>query len=129
MKKEELSNFYPYGVSYYRPVTPLPKHWEKDLQNIEDNGFNTIRVSAFWSRIEKQDGIFDFSEFDQICELADKHHLKVLMTLYIVNMPEWMFTKYPDARMVSAAGRVQYSEHHPDAVAGGGQDYAWIVQR
>jgi beta-galactosidase len=30
-----------------------------------------------------------------------------------------MFEQWPDSRMVSAAGRVQYSEHHPDAVSGG----------
>lgn len=119
MKKSDLQDFYPYGVSYYRPVTPQPKHWDKDLGNIKQCGFNTIRVSAFWSRMEKEEGIYDFTEFDSICDCAQRHGLKVLMTLYIVNMPEWMFEKYPDARMVSAAGRVQYSEHHPDAVAGG----------
>lgn len=119
MKKSDLENFYPYGVSYYRPVTPLPRHWEKDLKNIRECGFNTIRVSAFWSRIEKEEDVYDFEEFDAICAAAEKNELKVLMTLYIVNMPEWMFLKYPDARMVSAGDRVQYSEHHPDAVAGG----------
>lgn len=119
MKKEDLKDFFPYGVSYYRPITPLPCHWDTDLKNIKECGFNSIRVSAFWSRIEKEEGIYDFSEFDSICNAAAKYNIKVLMTLYIVNMPEWMFTKYPDARMVSAANRIQYSEHHPDAVAGG----------
>lgn len=119
MKKEDLTDFYPYGVAYYRPVTPLPRYWDKDLKNIRDCGFNSIRVSAFWSRIEKEEGVYDYTEFDSIVSAAGKYGLKVLMTLYIVNMPEWMFVKYQDARMVSAAGRVQYSEHHPDAVAGG----------
>lgn len=119
MKKEDLKDFYPYGVAYYRPVTPRPEHWEKDLKNIRDCGFNSIRVSAFWSRIEKEEGSYDYTEFDGIVTEAGMHGLKVLMTLYIVNMPEWMFEKYSDARMVSAGGRVQYSEHHPDAVAGG----------
>lgn len=119
MNLNDLKDFYPYGVSYYRPVTPLPKHWDNDLKNIKECGFNTIRVSAFWSRIEKEKDQYDFSEFDGICNAAAKYGIKVLMTLYIVNMPEWMFEEYPESRMVSAAGRVQYSEHHPDAVAGG----------
>ena len=112
-------DFFPYGVSYYRPVTPLQENWSKDLKNISDTGFNTIRVSAFWSRIEKSEGQYDFTEFDSISNAAAKNNLKVLMTLYIVNMPEWLFEKYPSSRMVSAAGRIHYSEHHPDAVAGG----------
>ncbi|MHB8063422.1 MAG: beta-galactosidase [Ruminiclostridium sp.] len=119
MSSELLKNFFPYGVSYYRPATPVPEYWAMDLKNIADSGFNTIRVSAFWSRIEKADGQYDFSEFDGICAAAAKENLKVLMTLYIVNMPEWMFEQYSDSRMVSAAGHINYSEHHPDAVAGG----------
>jgi beta-galactosidase len=112
-------DFYPYGVSYYRPPTPVRKHWDKDLANIASCGMNTVRLSAFWSRVEKTENNYDFAEFDAMCEAAAAHGLKILMTLYVVNMPEWMFERWSDSRMVSAAGRVQYSEHHPDAVSGG----------
>jgi beta-galactosidase len=76
-----LCEFYPYGVSYYRPPTPVREHWDKDLANIASCGMNTIRVSAFWSRIEKTEGNYSFTEFDAICEAAAAHGLKVLMTL------------------------------------------------
>lgn len=110
---------YPYGVAYYRPPTPLPKYWTKDLENIRKSGFNTIRANAFWSWIEPSEREFDFSELDELCHLTQKNNLKILLTTYMVSAPEWMFEKYPKSRFISASGRVVNSNAFPDVPAGG----------
>jgi beta-galactosidase GanA len=111
--------FFPYGVAYYRPPTPLQKYWEKDLRNIRESGLNMIRVSCFWSWIEKDEGRFDFTEFDLLSDLARKNGLKIIFTLYMVCSPEWIFEKYPDSKFVSANGIAIESDTTPDAAAGG----------
>ena len=41
--ENRFTEFYPYGVQYYRAPTPLPEEWEKDLAEIARDRRNSHR--------------------------------------------------------------------------------------
>src|SRR3990172_402270 len=45
---------------------------------LEDLGVRRLRLPAYWSRIEPEPGVFDFSELDWQLEQADRRGAKVI---------------------------------------------------
>lgn len=84
------------GVDYY------PEHWksemlEEDLNNIVELGSNVIRIGEFaWHMMEREEGVFDFSYFDNIINEAKKKGLKVIFGTPTATMPAWLAKKHPD---------------------------------
>ncbi|MDO4534373.1 MAG: beta-galactosidase [Clostridium perfringens] len=84
------------GVDYY------PEHWniemlDEDLENIIDLGSNVIRIGEFaWHMMEREEGKFDFSYFDNIINKASEKGLKVIFGTPTATMPAWIAKNYPD---------------------------------
>lgn len=84
------------GVDYY------PEQWhqeliDQDLDTIVELGCNVIRIAEFsWHLMEKKEGEYDFSFFDQVIEKAKKRHLKVIMGTPTATIPAWLAKKHPD---------------------------------
>lgn len=84
------------GVDYY------PEQWdismmEEDLNNICELGCNVIRIAEFaWHLMEKKEGQYDFSFFDQVIEKAKAHGLRIIMGTPTATIPAWLANKYPD---------------------------------
>ena len=84
------------GVDYY------PEHWnkemlEEDLNNIIELGSNVIRIGEFaWHMMEREEGLFDFSYFDNVINEAKKKGLKVIFGTPTATMPAWLAKKHPD---------------------------------
>ena len=84
------------GVDYY------PEHWksemlEEDLNNIVELESNVIRIGEFaWHMMEREEGVFDFSYFDNIINEAKKKGLKVIFGTPTATMPAWLAKKHPD---------------------------------
>lgn len=84
------------GVDYY------PEQWDSsmldaDLDTILELGSNVIRIAEFsWHLMEKQEGQFDFSFFDNVIAKAKGKGLKVIMGTPTATIPAWLAKEYPD---------------------------------
>ncbi len=67
----------------------------KTYLDILDMGFDLIRVGAYWSHIEKQEGVFDFSGLDWQVEEAGKKKIPVVLTVGM-KAPRWPEYFIPD---------------------------------
>ena len=99
-----MMDFLPMGFQYYRAPTPLRKNWETDLKKIREDGFNTVKFWAQWRWNEPREGRYDFSDLDELMDLAADNGLKVVLNLILDVAPVWLFNKYPDAVMITNGG-------------------------
>ncbi len=85
-----------FGVDYY------PEQWDEsmldtDLDTIVSLGANVIRIAEFsWHLMEKREGRYDFSFFDNVIKKAKRRGLKVIMGTPTATIPAWLANKYPD---------------------------------
>ena len=67
------------GAAYY------PEHWEKarwaqDIALMKDMGLNAVRMGEFgWSVIEKEEGNYDFSLYEEVIELLAESGISTIM--------------------------------------------------
>ena len=67
------------GVDYY-PEHWERSRWEKDAQLMQQMNINTVRIGEFgWSVIEKTEGVYDFSLYDEAIELLAKYGIKAII--------------------------------------------------
>lgn len=66
---------------------------------LKDLNFKHVRIPAYWNRIEKEPGNFDFSDTDWMIEEAAKHNVKVTLVVGQKNIrypecfyPDWVDT-------------------------------------
>jgi beta-galactosidase len=84
------------GVDYY------PEQWdasmmEADMDRILELGGNVIRIAEFsWHLMEKREGEYDFSFFDQVIAMAKEKGLHVIMGTPTATIPAWLAKKHPD---------------------------------
>lgn len=84
------------GVDYY------PEQWDSslldaDLDTIAELGSNVIRIAEFsWHLMEKKEGNYDFSFFDNVIAKAKKKGFKVIMGTPTATIPAWLAKKHPD---------------------------------
>ena len=55
--------------------------FEQEFGPMERLGVTWVRRQMPWSNVEPREGHFDFSFWDQLFASADRHHLKMMMTL------------------------------------------------
>ncbi|HZQ07361.1 MAG TPA: beta-galactosidase [Anaerolineae bacterium] len=87
--------------------------WKKDLENIRDCGFNTVRCWVDWASGEPQPNEFHFETLDLLMDLAEEVGLRVMIQLYLDSAPDWLVKYYPDCRYVSADGVAVDSQGAP----------------
>ncbi|MFB0564390.1 MAG: beta-galactosidase, partial [Candidatus Aminicenantaceae bacterium] len=111
---EKSKGYFPVSVWYaggkarapmLEKVTPEKVHlWMKDLEQIKNLGFNTVRCWIEWATNEPEEGNYDFSALETLVDLADEIGLKVIVQVYIDSAPDWVGRKYPDAKFVASSG-------------------------
>ena len=69
--------------------------WKKAYLAILDEGFDIIRVSAYWDEIEKEEGVYDFTVLDWQVEQARKKGVPVVLAVGI-KVPRWPEYHIPD---------------------------------
>ena len=85
------------GVDYY------PEHWDKSLWRqdadlMKETGVKVVRMAEFaWSRLEPQEGTYDFEWLDEAIEIFAEREIKVVLCTPSNCMPLWFFEKYPTA--------------------------------
>ncbi|MGD0580892.1 MAG: beta-galactosidase, partial [Bryobacteraceae bacterium] len=87
--------------------------WRKDLAQIRQLGFNSVRCWIDWSSGEPEEGHYRFETIDVILKLAEEQGLKVIVQVYMDSAPAWVGKKYPDALFVSSSGDAIYPESSP----------------
>jgi beta-galactosidase len=92
------------GVCYY------PEHWPEsiwasDAARMVEAGISWVRIGEFaWSRLEPQQGMFDFDWLDRaIATLADAG-LKIVLGTPSATPPRWMLDRFPDMLADDAMG-------------------------
>ncbi len=116
-------DFFPVSVWYgggkarapmLEAVTPQsPQAWKKDLEQIKNLGFNTVRCWVEWTKCEPVEGKYDFSGLELLADLADKAGLRLIVQVYIDSAPDWVGKKYPDSKFVASNGLVVESQAAP----------------
>lgn len=76
-----------------------------DLHAIRRLGFNSVTVPVDWKSAEPERGGYRSDPLDHRLAAADEAGLKVIVQLVNDPAPAWVLERYPDARIVSDAGR------------------------
>lgn len=84
------------GVDYY------PEHWDeslwvKDADMMHKAGVKIVRMAEFaWSRLEPDEGDFDFEWLDRAVKLFEDRDIYVVLCTPTNTPPQWLFKKYPE---------------------------------
>jgi beta-galactosidase len=94
-----------FGASYYPEQLDFSEV-EPDARLMQEAGFNLVRMGEFaWSRMERDDGQFDFSWLENAVETLARHGIKSLLGTPTAAPPKWLTDKYPDICQIMADGR------------------------
>lgn len=93
------------GTAWY-PEHWDESRWEADLSLMQAAGINMVRIGEFaWSRMEPQEGRFDFAWLDRAIALAAKHNIKTVMGTPTAAPPAWLTYKYPETLAIWEDGQ------------------------
>jgi beta-galactosidase len=116
-KGEQL--VFPYGAVYFRKSNPPAEDWARDHQTAARIGMNIFRHWFMWSAIEVAPGKYDWSDYDQMMDLAAKNGIKVVIASLDNCAPEWAFRRYPNFRYQASDGTVVNSSISESSATGG----------
>jgi beta-galactosidase len=93
------------GTAWYPEQWPELR-WEEDLRMMEGAGLKVVRIGEFaWSRMEPEEGRFDFAWLDRAISAAAKHHIVAVVGTPTATPPAWLTQKYPDTLRVEENGQ------------------------
>ena len=93
------------GVDYY------PEHWdeslwEQDADRMKEIGVKIVRMAEFaWSRLEPEEGTYDFGWLDKAVSLFVDRGIEVFLCTPTSTPPLWLFEKYPETIQVDKSGQ------------------------
>lgn len=82
--------------------------WKRVYLSVLDQGFEIIRLGAYWSRIEKEKDVYDFGSLDWQIKEAEKRNIKVLLTVGM-KAPRW--PEYYIPNWVLEKARLKYGQN------------------
>ena len=95
---------FPFGAVYFRKSNPPEQDWERDHKTAAQMGVNVFRHWFMWASIETSPGKYDWRDYDRMVELEAQNHIRVVIAEITGRTPEWMWDKYPHARVLSSQG-------------------------
>ena len=110
-----------YGADYYPEHWP-EERWHLDAKLMEEAGINVTRLAEFaWSKLEPEEGRFDFLWLDKVIDILSKHNIKVVLGTPTASPPMWLVKKYPkilpvdqDGHIMGPGGRRHYCYNSPE---------------
>ncbi len=93
------------GMAYY------PEHWdralwEEDARRMAKMGVHLVRMAEFaWSRMEPEDGRFDFGWLDDAIDVVARHGMRVILGTPTNSAPVWLYHDHPETRQCGRDGR------------------------
>jgi beta-galactosidase len=95
-----------FGVDYY-PEQWEQSRWSTDVQLMREAGVNVVRLAEFaWSRMEPQQGHYQFAWLDKVINLLGENGIQVVLGTPTASPPPWVMEGFPDAFIQWADGRV-----------------------
>jgi len=67
---------YPFGANIHFTQAP-----ERELDLLANGGFRVVRMDLFWHQIERQKGVYDFSEYDILVREMTARGIRILFIL------------------------------------------------
>jgi beta-galactosidase len=108
-----------FGAVYFRKTMPPKEDWERDYKRAQEDGHNMFRHWFPWGAIEVAPGEFDWEDYDTQLDLGAKYNINTIIAEMLVDSPEWLYAKYPHARIEKADGTKRRSEMHVSSATGG----------
>ncbi|MDR3121613.1 MAG: beta-galactosidase, partial [Clostridiales bacterium] len=93
-----------FGAVYYRRSNPPEYDWERDYAVAREDGHTIFRHWFTWNAVHVAPDTFDFESYDRHLELAARHGIKTIVAELITEAPDWLYHKYPHARVELAGG-------------------------
>ena len=111
---------FPFGVDYYPEQWPAER-WQTDARLMAEAGFNLVRLADFaWSKLEPEEGRFDFSWLDAAIQILSDHGLRVVLATPTASPPPWLMHRHPevfrvreDGLSVTFGNRREYCPNQP----------------
>lgn len=94
-----------FGTQYYRPPFPNSSDWKADIEKIRKTGFNTVKVWAVWSWIERRQGELYFDDLDEIIGICSCEGLGVVINIIPEGAPYWILNEHSDAMYIANDGQ------------------------
>lgn len=116
---EPLAPGFHFGAVYFRKSNPPRTDWERDYAVAVEDGHTLFRHWVPWNAVEIEPGVFDWSDYDQHLELAEKYGIRVVLAEMLVDFPEWLIHRHPEALIETRLGARRTSEMHVSSVNGG----------
>lgn len=84
------------GASYY-PEWWDEAEWAKDFRQMQELGFNTVRMGEFaWAAYEPAKGRFEFAWMDRAIALANRCDIQVILGTPTASVPPWLRQQHRD---------------------------------
>lgn len=96
-----------FGVAYYPEHWPIDR-WAIDARQMAELGLQVVRLAEFaWSKIEPQEGRYDWDWLDQVIETFSQAGLHIVLGTPTAAPPAWLARAHPDILPVNEAGHVR----------------------
>lgn len=80
----------------------LPQYLQEDIKLMQVAHTNTFSIGMFaWSRLEPQEGVYDFEWLDEVIDRIHSFGGNVLLATPSGAKPAWMAKKYPEIRRIN----------------------------
>ena len=109
-----------FGVDYYPEHWP-EERWPEDVRLMKEAGFNVVRLAEFaWSKMEPEDGRYDFAWLDRAIALLHAAGIQVVLGTPSASPPPWLmgkdpelFLMYENGQRATYGNRREYCPNHP----------------
>lgn len=96
---------FPFGVSWYPELWPEAT-WAGDVAAMRRANITFVRMAEFsWSKLEPEEGRYDFIWLDRAIATAKAAGLKVVLGTPTAAPPAWLTARYPQTLLVEEDGR------------------------
>jgi len=93
-----------FGADYYPEHWP-EERWVEDARLMAEAGFNMVRLAEFaWSKMESNDGEFEFDWLDRAISVLSSHRIQVILGTPTASPPPWLMAKQRDLFLVEQNG-------------------------
>ncbi len=106
------------ATQYYRAPFPEKKYWKEDLDLMKASGLNAVQLWVMWSWVESEPGVFDFSDYDELADEAEKRGLGIILSTIAELQPLWIHRLIPDSHMIDNFGNKVVSSNRVEAHQG-----------
>lgn len=94
------------GVDYY-PEQWDKSLWEQDASLMAQTGVKVVRIGEFaWSKLEPQEGEFDFNWLDEALGVFQRFGLKIVLSVPTSCPPQWLYELHPEIIRVAPDGNM-----------------------